>query len=117
VTDLAELAGGALVAAHESAHGRFSTLLTGGSGHSLRQVVMALVDGQSLHDHESPGEATLQVLHGQVRLHAGETEIALSTGQWTVIPPVRHGVEALTDAVILLTVAKDRAAPPVASPR
>lgn len=107
-TDLADLAAGAIVAAHESPHGRFSTLLTGGSAHALRQVVMALVGGQALQDHESPGEATLQVLHGQVRLTAGDDSLDLGTGQWTAIPPVRHGVEALTDAVVLLTVAKDR---------
>jgi quercetin dioxygenase-like cupin family protein len=35
-------------------------------------MVLALDAGSSLDEHESPGEATIQVLRGQIRLTAGE---------------------------------------------
>jgi quercetin dioxygenase-like cupin family protein len=103
--NLEELAAGALRGASESPHGRFSTLIAGGSGHLLRQVVMALAAGESMQDHESPGEATLQVLSGRVRLHAGDEVVDLTTGDWAAVPDHRHGLAAVEDAVVLLTVA------------
>ena len=39
-----------------------------------------------------------------VRLHSGADEWLLSTGQLVGIPSTRHGVTAITDAVVLLTV-------------
>jgi quercetin dioxygenase-like cupin family protein len=96
----------ALAKARAAGNGRHSELLVGGSGHRLRQVLMALVAGEALQDHENPGEATLQVLVGQVRLHAGEESLPLTAGDLAVVPQQRHGVTATTDAVILLTVAK-----------
>ncbi len=96
----------ALARAATSANGRHSELLIGGSGHRLRQVLMALVAGESLQDHENPGEATLQVLHGRVRLHSGPDSMELATGDLAAVPQRRHGVTALADAVVLLTVTK-----------
>ena len=43
----------------------------GGREHDLRQTLIALVGGRSLGEHEAPGEATLQVVSGAVRLTAG----------------------------------------------
>ena len=71
----------------------------------MRQTLIALAAGARLHEHESPGEATLQVLTGQVRLTAGEDTWEGGVGDHLVIPPQRHGLEALTDAAVLLTVA------------
>ena len=62
--------------------------------------------GQKLDEHENPGEATLQVLHGQVRLLAGADEQEATTGELLAIPDARHSLEAINDSVILLTVAK-----------
>ncbi len=83
-----------------------------GHGDRLRETVIALLAGRTLHDHESPGEATLQVLRGEVRLTVpdgpdgtGGEEAALHPGDRTDIPPTRHGLAADTDAVVLLTVA------------
>ncbi len=39
----------------------------------LRQPLTALTAGQKLDEHENPGEATVHVLHGRVRLGAGDT--------------------------------------------
>ena len=44
----------------------------GGDEHVLRQVVVALAGGCELAEHANPGEATLVVLLGRVRLVAGE---------------------------------------------
>ncbi len=58
-----------------------------------------------LADHESPREATLQVITGHVHLSAGDEVTDLNTGRWTRIPPLRHGVKAITEAVLLISVA------------
>ena len=72
-------------AAAQPAH-RAARTLTGGSGHALRQTAIALLEGSSLSDHESPGEATLQVLVGRVRLSWSDESLDLGTGGYVVIP-------------------------------
>ncbi|OON78367.1 cupin domain-containing protein [Streptomyces tsukubensis] len=87
---------------------RAARTLHGGSGHALRQTVIALLAGADLSDHEGPGEATVQVLRGQVRLTMpGEEGSAVdcAAGDLLVVPDAVHGFEAVTDAVVLLTVA------------
>jgi quercetin dioxygenase-like cupin family protein len=42
---------------------------------------------------------------GEVRLVTGDQQQALSAGDLVPIPPVRHALEADTDAAVLLTVA------------
>jgi quercetin dioxygenase-like cupin family protein len=75
------------------------------AGRSLRGTAMAMAAGADLAEHDPPPAATLQVLSGTVRLHAGERTWTLSAGEIMPIPPMRHGVHADTDAVFLLTVA------------
>jgi quercetin dioxygenase-like cupin family protein len=105
VTDLPAAAEAVLAEARAASAGRAGRTLTPGAGAPLKQALLALTEGTVLADHESPGEATLQVLTGHVHLTAGDRIIELTTGGWTPIPPERHGVEALTDAVLLITVA------------
>ncbi len=90
-------------AAAQSAH-RAARTLTGGSGHALRQTAIALLEGSSLSDHENPGEATLQVLVGGCGSR-GPTSRSTSARRVRRRPPERHGLLALTDAVVLLTAA------------
>ncbi|HEX3592498.1 MAG TPA: cupin domain-containing protein [Pseudonocardiaceae bacterium] len=85
---------------------RSSVTVFGGHEHALRQTLIALVAGASMAEHDSPGEATLFVLRGRVRLHAGEDTWEGRTGDLLVIPPTRHSVDALEDSVTLLTVTK-----------
>jgi len=69
--------------------------------------VVALTKGTSLAEHDSPGEATLQVLSGRVVLTAGDDSWEGRTGDLIVIPPARHRLDALEDATVLLTVGQD----------
>jgi quercetin dioxygenase-like cupin family protein len=86
--------------------GRSAETVFGGHEQTLRQTVMAMTAGNGTGDHASPGEATLQVLHGRIRLTAGEDSWEGRVGDLLLIPPATHAVAAVEDAVILLTVAK-----------
>jgi quercetin dioxygenase-like cupin family protein len=71
----------------------------------LRQTVIALHGNARLHDHNSPGPASLLVLRGRATLAAGDLVITLEANQHTAIPPRRHSLSAEGDAVVLLSVA------------
>jgi quercetin dioxygenase-like cupin family protein len=97
--ELAQRAAGA-------SNGRTAQTVYGGHEQVLRQTLIALRAGAALADHENPGEATLFVLNGRVRLTAGPDAWEGRTGDLLVVPHERHRVEALEDAVVLLSVAK-----------
>ena len=78
----------------------------GGHEQALRQTLIAMTGGTEMHEHESPGEATLQVVTGRVRLSAGDDAWDGRDGDLLLIPPLRHGLSASEDAVVLLTVVK-----------
>jgi quercetin dioxygenase-like cupin family protein len=86
--------------------GRSSTTVFGGHERVLRQTLMALLGGRSMSEHENPGEATLFVLRGRVRLIADDDVWDGRSGDMIVIPDSRHSLEAVEDSVVLLTVAK-----------
>ncbi len=86
--------------------GRSAQTVYGGHEHALRQTVLALTAGSSQDEHENPGEATVQVLRGRVRLTAGKTAWEGRSGDLLVVPDSRHALEAIEDSVILLTVSK-----------
>lgn len=94
-----------LAKARSANSGRGAVTVHGGQEHDLRQTVIALAEGRSLGEHESPGEATLQVLRGRVRLSSGQDSWEGSEGDHLVIPPARHDLTAVTEAAVLLTVA------------
>jgi quercetin dioxygenase-like cupin family protein len=54
--------------------GRSARTVYGGHEHMLRQTLMALTAGSSMSEHENPGEATVHVLRGRVRLVADAAE-------------------------------------------
>lgn len=103
---LTALAREQMAAAHRAASGRSAHTVYGGHQHALRQTMVALTAGSALADHESPGEATLQVLQGRIRLTSPETSWDGAPGDHLVIPPTRHGLQASEDSVVLLTVVK-----------
>jgi quercetin dioxygenase-like cupin family protein len=90
-------------AAEGSGAGRAAGTVHGGRGTALRQTVVSLLADRVLTDHGNPGEATVLVLEGRVRLVAGEDTEEGSPGDLLVVPPARHRLEALTDATVLLT--------------
>jgi len=96
-----------LTAARESSSGRSAFTLHGGHDHLLRQTLIALADGRELGEHESPGQATLQVLRGRVRVSTAGGQWQGGEGDLLVIPGERHGLHADSDAVVLLTVLAD----------
>jgi quercetin dioxygenase-like cupin family protein len=108
VIDLPTATEAVLAEARVAKAGRAGRTLTPGAGLPLKQALLALTEGTVLADHESPGDATLQVLTGHVHLTTDDRIIELTSGDWVPIPALRHGVEAITDAVLLITVAAGR---------
>lgn len=83
--------------AHRAAHTVYG-------GAQLRQTALALLAGAELAEHESPPEATLQVLTGRIRLVGASRHWELAAGDLIPIPPERHSVAAIDDSVFLLSV-------------
>ncbi|MCT9933920.1 LuxR family transcriptional regulator [Planotetraspora sp. A-T 1434] len=103
---LTALVGNLLMLAREADSGRSATTVHGGHDRSLRQTVMALRRGEHMHEHEHPGEVTVHVLHGRVRLVAGSDSWDGLPGDLLVMPERRHRVEAVEDSAFLFTTAR-----------
>ena len=95
-----------LETARAASSGRSAHTIYGGHEHNLRQTLMAMTAGSTMDDHESPGEATLQVLQGRVRVTNSQSGWEGSPGDHIVVPRTRHGLHAIEDSVVLLTVVK-----------
>lgn len=86
--------------------GRSATTVYGGHEHALRQTLIALRAGEELAEHDSPGEATVHVLHGRVELTSGDDTWTGVTGDLLIVPAARHALRAAENAAVLLTVVK-----------
>jgi len=89
-----------------SGPGRAGQTVVGGHEKSLRQTVIAMTANAELTEHANPGEATVHVLQGRVRMLAGDNSWDGLPGDLLIVPDERHALEALEDSVVLLTVAK-----------
>ena len=92
--------------ARQASSGRSAATAYGGHEHMLRQTVIALTAGRTLDEHENPGEATIYVLRGRVRLVSEDIAWEGRTGDLLIVPNARHSLDALEDSAVLLTVAK-----------
>ena len=86
--------------------GRSAETVYGGHEHALRHTLVALTAGNELSEHDNPGEATVLVLRGRVRLVSGADSWDGMPGDLLVVPRARHSLEALEDAAIVLTTAR-----------
>jgi len=86
--------------------GHAADTVFGGHEKVLRQTVVGMKAGARLAEHENPGEATVLVLHGRVRLSAADQSWDAVRGDLLIVPDSRHSLEALEDSALLLTVAK-----------
>lgn len=92
-------------AAASAPAGRSSETFYGGHERVLRQTLIALSAGHSMVNHLSPAEATLLVIRGRVRMTAGEHSWEGRYSDVLIIPETEHEIEAVDDAVVVLTVA------------
>jgi len=95
-----------IAAAVAAPSGRAADTAFGGHEKTLRQTVMAFRAGTQLSEHQNPGEATVFVLRGCVRLRAGNDSWQGKTGDLLIVPDGLHSLEAEEDSAILMTVAK-----------
>ncbi len=107
-TSLTALAREQLELAVAAPSGRSAHTVYGGHEHSLRQTLIAMKEGHGLGEHENPGQATVHVLQGRVRLRAGADAWDGSRGDLLVVPDSRHSLDAVEDSVVLLTVGLER---------
>lgn len=105
--DLKALADDLLGKARGAHAHRAATTVYGDRDSLLRQTALALLKDTELAEHESPPEATLQVLTGRIRLNGQGREWELTGGEIVPIPPERHSVTALEDSVFLLSVRRE----------
>lgn len=105
--DTYQLAQEQLARAHEDAHGRSAQPVVHDG--PLRQTVIALTRGTRLAEHSSPPAGSILVLRGTVGVSTEDRVDTLPTGFLATLTHDRHGVEALSDAVILLTTVTDPA--------
>ncbi|HLS50080.1 MAG TPA: LuxR family transcriptional regulator [Actinomycetaceae bacterium] len=97
-----------LTAAVGASSGRAGDTVVGGHEKVLRQTVVALRAGARIAERENHDEATIFVLSGRVRMWSGDVEWLARSGHLLIVPPARHGLDALEDATLLITVAKLR---------
>jgi len=71
----------------------------------LRVLLFAFEPGGRLPEHRTPGHVVIQCLRGELTVGAGGGEYRLASGEALVLDPdVPHGVEALSESEMLLTV-------------
>ena len=104
IRNLAKEGQAVLEQARTETSGRASSSLI--HGDKQRAVLMGLIAGVGLDPHEAPPAASLQIITGRARLYTadGAAEWLLGDGDLVPIPQTRHGVDTLSDTVLLLTV-------------
>lgn len=94
-----------LAHAHRDPSGHSTAVVCTGPAGLLVHTLIALRAGSWLYQHVDPGDVTLQVLDGRVRIHSAHGTINGRGGDIMPIPAAKHSLEALADSVVLLTTA------------
>jgi len=89
-----------------SAGGRAARTIVGGHEKVLLQTVIAMNKDTALTEYANPGEASVHVHRGRVRLIAGDDTWDGRDGDLLIIPDASHSLKALQNSAVLLTVAK-----------
>jgi len=92
--------------ASTSSNGRAARTVFGGHEHTLRQTVIALAAGTELQEHENPGEATVLVMGGRIRISSNNEQWEGRDQDLLILPEGKTQITALEDSSILLSVAK-----------
>ena len=87
--------------------GRSARTLTPGRGARLKQSLLALKAGERLQDHLAPGPTTVLGIQGTAVLHHADASVTVTAGVWTTCPTEAHSLEAVSDTVVLITVARE----------
>lgn len=81
-------------------------------GEGLSVVLLVMKGGDRLSEHSAPGPISVSVREGRIRFTAeGEAVEAGSESVLTCDAGIRHAVEALEDAVCLVTIASGKGSP------
>ncbi len=71
----------------------------------LRVVLISMQPGAVLKEHHADGSITVQVIEGELRFRTQQQEHALAAGHLlTLGRSIKHSVEAVSDAIFLLTI-------------
>ena len=92
--------------AADATGGRAAQTVIGGHEKVLRQTVISMTKDTALTEHANPGEASVYVLHGRVKLASGDQTWEGRDGDLLIVPDAPHSLQALADSAVLLTVAK-----------
>lgn len=75
----------------------------------LRIVLMALKAGARLEEHQASGPISVQAQRGRIRLRMAGDSVELTPGTLLMLEPgIPHEVDAIEDAVFLLTIGPTR---------
>lgn len=68
-------------------------------------IRLVLARGESIPSHQVASQITLQCLDGTVAVNLADQTLALQAGQWVFFDAnTLHGINAVTDTVLLMTI-------------
>ena len=72
----------------------------------MRVLLIGMEAGAKMKEHHAEGTVSIQVLRGTLLIQIREELTTLKTGELlSILPGVRHGVEAVAESAFLLTMA------------
>jgi quercetin dioxygenase-like cupin family protein len=73
----------------------------------VKVILFGFAEGQELSAHTAPFKASVHILEGKAKLTLGSETMDAGAGTWVMMEPkLEHGVKALTEVKMLLTMQK-----------